>query len=114
MVKIDLDMNNKVKIKNSVKVETSLDYSTDSLSEIMLSQGFPCNPVIKISMEHFISTFLETEDKNFVKWDDLSQWILSHRDLSVVDFIAPRVVWVEIFGHPDLEFEWSVLEKIVK
>ncbi|KAL8099952.1 hypothetical protein AgCh_032275 [Apium graveolens] len=49
----------------------------------------------KIRKVGFIITFLDRNDKELIKWEDLNIWIKNYRDSMVKDFLLPESIFIK-------------------
>lgn len=62
----------------SFTVETYMDLSADTLSEVLSNLGYHFVKIVKLDVACFLFTFMETEDINLMIWDELNIWIKSY------------------------------------
>lgn len=87
-------------VEQSFVVETVVDLSEDSFSEILKNLGYQYIKVVKMDSHRFIFSFLKVEDMESIVWEDSNIWIKNHNKANLSDFIQPRLAWVKIYGLP--------------
>lgn len=88
----------KEEVRLSYIVDTIMDLSEDSFSEVLNNLGYHFIKLVKIDFSQFIFTFLKAGDIYLMVWEDLNIWVKSYAKAQLKDMIQPRLVWIKVFG----------------
>ena len=101
------------RISRSVRIEVAMDYAPDSMSELLVAAGYFHLDVLKLGPLVFILTCNDEDCKTTLDLSNSGLDILSIRDVTIGDFILPRLTGIRLQGLPVCAYSDSILEGIV-